>query len=875
MQITAKQGIYLAALLHDIGKFWQRASSSRKVLSQSTLQMESSICPTGTSGFATHIHALFTHEFFENHRNIFPGDFEHNGQRVQLGNLSARHHKRDLNELERIIQYADVLSSGHDRRDESEYHANDTSYKYKKIPLLNPFDVVYQIREPDQRSYYSLRKLAADDTIFASTDIDIESDKQEEYNALWSEFTAELQSLPSVDFSALSTSLLYLLKKYTWCIPSATNVIADISLFDHLKTTAAIASCLYHSEGIADFGKLPPTFGGLEEESKERFALFVGDFSGIQKFIYQLSSKGAAKTLKGRSFYLNLVQDVILNKIKSIFEIQDAHILMASGGRFQVLLPNDSVRLQELNEFVSRVNIELRNEFSESLYLSTGIRTFPANRFMDDNGYSEIVSEAYASVEKDKSRKFSAILDAGFFKAGPVAGAGSEQICHVTGIDLQKSDTRRLDDDTVVSRAVYEQVELGKWLKGASHIVKLYNSNRSNSNQEITPLAGLLNADDTIASYRIYKKGELNEKELRLLKSTAAVSQIITIHSTDFLYHSDTDSSIACSFIFYGAAWIPEMDDGRPVEFTDIAKDGVNNLMAVLRMDVDNLGKLFKEGFNHGDGNNKIFGSISRFSNLSEKLELFFSGYTHHLISEIYNNTDILDDTLTISNFKNKVPNEYILPVYAGGDDVFIISRWDIAPQLANQLNKKFTKFTNGHNSVSLSGGVTMVHGKYPIHKAALEAEEAEHAAKILPANGKPDGKNAFCMFGQAMSWDDFNMASEYVKQVINWQEEMDTRTVLSFLRRLYGEYHEKYHYGRWRWRSAYRLQRIGKSYRQEAKAVTLATDLFSGRFKGKNFSRIEILPKDPYSEINRTPELVDITGFAVRWVQSLTRNKS
>ena len=103
----------------------------------------------------------------------------------------------------------------------------------------------------------------------------------------------------------------------------------------------------------------------------------------------------------------------------------------------------------------------------------------------------------------------------------------------------------------------------------------------------------------------------------------------------------------------------------------------------------------------------------------------------------------------------------------------------------------------------------------------------------------------------------------------------MGTRTLLSFLRRLYGEYHEKYHFGRWRWRSAYRLQRIGKSYKQEEKAVSLAVDLFSGRFNGKVLTRVEILPKEKNAQINRPPELVDLTGFTVRWVQSLTRNIS
>src|SRR5690625_7944926 len=122
-------------------------------------------------------------------------------------------------------------------------------------------------------------------------------------------------------------TLLSLLRKYTWCIPSATNTMPDISLYVHLKTTAAIAVCLHDSEQIEEYGKLPETFDGLKEEEKNRFALLVGDFSGIQKFIYQLTSKGAAKTLKGRSYYLNLMKYMVVNNIYSIFIIQTVSFL--------------------------------------------------------------------------------------------------------------------------------------------------------------------------------------------------------------------------------------------------------------------------------------------------------------------------------------------------------------------------------------------------------------------------------------------------------------------------------------------------------------------------------------------------------------------
>ena len=141
--------------------------------------------------------------------------------------------------------------------------------------------------------------------------------------------------------------------------------------------------------------------------------------------------------------------------------------------------------------------------------------------------------------------------------------------------------------------------------------------------------------------------------------------------------------------------------------------------------------------------------------------------------------------------------------------------------------------------------------------------------------DGKPDGKDAFCMFGQAMSWKDFKLATGYVQQIAQWQKEMDSRALLGFLRNLHNEYHEKDHYGKWRWRSAYRLKRMGERYKNVDNLSNLASWLFNGTYNGERPSRLEILPKEQYAEIDREPELVDITGFTVRWVQSLTRNKS
>ena len=879
MQFNVRQGIYIASLLHDIGKFWQRGVSSKKELSESTRSIIDSICPKGkTDDYHTHIHALFTSEFFETFSNIFPGTIESDGDRIKLGSLSARHHKYDLNKYERIIQYADRLSSGQDRRAETNQEENEINYRYKKIPLLNPFDVVYQMRNYDQRSYFPIKRLQPDETIFAQKHVKLDTSRESDYKELWDEFSHEVKQLPTGSFSALSNTLLALLKKYTWCIPSATNDMPDISLFDHLKTTAAIATSLYDSQSVDKFGELPPTFDGLTAENKERMLLLAGDFSGIQKFIYQILSRGAAKTLKSRSYYLNIVQDMVLNKIKNVFEVEDSHILMSSGGRFQVFLPNDQEKLNTVKTFIGHVNKELRREYGDVLYVALGAEPFTPKKLVQNKqnskGYSEIVEKAYTHIEQDKNRKFASVIDASFFEPGPIAGTKGAQMCHVTGKNLQEHELTLLepDSDIMISTYVKDQIRLGRKLKDARYVVKVKASGKSED--EFIPLEGLQNDyKEDLIGYRLYK--HLDGYTLKKIDHEYDIIALDVLNSTNFTELLQRDQHFSTSFSFYGAAWNPdESEDGTPADFSDIAHDGTNNNLAILRLDVDNLGRLFREGFDRTDDAGNYMGSISRYSNLSEKLNLFFSGYLHHLFAEILEDSSQFDDWFVSGDFKKGEPRQHILPIYAGGDDVFIVCRWDIAPLLAKRIKKDFTIFANQRPEVSISGGASIVDDKYPIHKAAKEGEQAEHKAKTLSSSNDEAKKNAFCLFNQAMSWDDFETAQNYVQTLLKWQDNIQKRTILTFLRNLYNEYDENYHYGRWRWRSAYQLKRIGKANNIEPEMAKLASWLFSGNFNSKELNRIEILPKDQQSSIQRNPELVDLTGLTVKWMQNLTRKQ-
>ena len=82
--MSEREAVILGALLHDIGKFMQRAEVP---LSEQSRGMENIICPV-YNGIYSHKHVLWTNEFFENY---FPSELKKKST-IDIGNLACYHH---------------------------------------------------------------------------------------------------------------------------------------------------------------------------------------------------------------------------------------------------------------------------------------------------------------------------------------------------------------------------------------------------------------------------------------------------------------------------------------------------------------------------------------------------------------------------------------------------------------------------------------------------------------------------------------------------------------------------------------------------------------------------------------------------------------
>ncbi|MEA5471210.1 type III-A CRISPR-associated protein Cas10/Csm1, partial [Spirulina sp. 06S082] len=168
----------------------------------------------------------------------------------------------------------------------------------------------------------------------------------------------------------------------------------------------------------------------------------------------------------------------------------------------------------------------------------------------------------------------------------------------------------------------------------------------------------------------------------------------------------------------------------RAEEFASKAT-GIDRL-AYLRMDVDNLGKIFAKSL--GSDLN-----LPRLAGLSGMMTYFFKVYLNSLAENREDNSQEFKK-LTQSSRKN------LLFIYAGGDDLFISGAWDEVVEFAFDIYQSFRAYTGYNPSITLSGGVSLATIKYPLYQAASDSGEMEDKAK-------GNGKDSLSLFGQTFKW--------------------------------------------------------------------------------------------------------------------------
>jgi CRISPR-associated protein Csm1 len=753
-----RQFIYLAGLLHDIGKFYQRADphgTSRSVLlHSSTKQQEDLFCPPSRTGtWRTHKHVLWTYQFFVDFSHLFKR-FLTDGEWERLATLAASHHLPNANDrLQSILQKADHYASGmdregdrnHDAEHESEADTNDASWEKFKDVRLRP---ITESLSNSQSTKSSIYRLGIDhfsldrDKIMPIKASEVARHGKQEYKALWDKFKDELGKVESESYETFAETLLALLHKYTVAIPASTIDFPDVSLYDHSRSVAALALCLYdwHKE------KKPNEAALKIDKGDEPFILFGGQLSGIQSFIYGIIGKNAAKNLKGRSFYLELLNDDTLGYLLSQLGLPSGQIVYNSGGNFYILLPNTEQTAQILSRLQADIQQRMLEKHGTDLTMVFA-QVVLCQEGMMGKKINEGWEKLHIELGKAKNRKLSSILTSNYDKLFEVGESGGDQPRDViTGEEIYRHP-EYLDEEEnqPVSDATFSQIALGHWLKKTDFILETKSKERffvkeiSRYKNETDPI------DQLGATFYLLDKEAFQAKSKSFEDLNQSLLKCSALNNLDFLATQFGRADTAYTFKLYGGNDYPTIrigGDEVPKTFAELAgrkeedrnyeeefKEAPYKRLGVLRMDVDNLGETFRDGFAEHER------TFARYASLSRQLDTFFKGYLN---------------TLWASSQAYK---EYLQIIYSGGDDLFVVGRWDVVIRFAAEVRTHFRLFVCGREDLSISGGVALVPPKFPIAKAAQLAGEAEDQAKAFTSLAG-EKKNAFCLFGEPLSWD-------------------------------------------------------------------------------------------------------------------------
>jgi CRISPR-associated protein Csm1 len=729
-----------AALLHDIGKFRERALGAKR------------------DPVARYTHEAHSHEFVLGLQSFFRDET----LKRELGSAVLRHHSPQYRD-ELLISAADVIAA--DERAEAEGYPEELTKH--TAPLQSILTRLLNGSERSERWNFSLKPLALDqEAIFAQPTRYV---SQEAYRQYWWDFYQEAQRLLPQDWHGL----FYLLKKYCWCVLSSASPGEehDISLFDHLRTTAAIAACL-EAEGCSDTELKQIRAGTSEAWQKPRFLLLKGDISGIQDFIYTITSKGAAKGLRGRSVYLQILTEVIALWLLHRLGMPFVNVLYQGGGHFMLLLPaRAESQLTALQEELAKKILEAHGT---DLYVALGWVPLSPEDFGPER-FAHKWHAADEQVNQIKRQRFKELRGEMFSRVFEPQGH-HEKTCDI----CQAEDPHGLikDEEKEKCHLCKSFEELGSKAAKARYVLVARLEEEGPRGQGY---------ERVLAQFG-YSVKFLAQPEMPEPGTRQAV--LYSLNDTDFLNEDALqwaqqvrERGIESSLGFRFLANVTPLQNEQILDFDGLADQsrGIERL-GILRMDVDNLGKIFSLGIPHA--------TISRIATVSSLMQLFFEGWVHRVAEE----------------FPNK-----IYAIYSGGDDLFFVGAWDAVVECAWKIQEDFRKFT-GNERVTLSAGIAVVDKKFPLYQAARNAGAALERAKAR------DGKNSISFLGKELSWSEFARAKELMRKLLGLLDGREgkavSRSVLVKLSNVYALFSKYPKRPKWAIRLVYDMTRLGEAHK-------------------------------------------------------------
>ena len=682
--------VAIGAMLHDIGKVLFRSSDGRN-------------------------HSRSGYDFLKEKigirdKEILDQVLYHHADMIKGSSISA-------DSPAYITYMADNIASAADRREKAE---KDTAGFDKTVPLESIFNI---LNGNDSRMHYSPSTMDKGGRINYPTGNPIVFDSTF-YGKIEREITDALKGI--TDESRINVeylnSLLSALEAYLTYIPSSTDRSqqTDVSLYDHMKLTAALANCILvwlRAEGVTDYRH--ELFSGANAfYEKKVFYLYSMDISGIQAFIYrQFGTDDVLKNLRARSFYLEIMMENFVDTLLGKEGLSRANLIYSGGGHAYLLLPNTEQSRAAAETFSQSTNAWLQKTFGIDLFLGTGGTACSARELenVPEGSYGELFRTVSRKVSQSKAHRYSAeqirMLNRGRIRDGE----RECRICH-------RSDMLTGEDLCSICSGL------------TSLSAKIMDPQ-----MKFFVIRGMQGND---AQMPVYEGEYLEAADLQKVRGMIAKDDhFICAYSKNEFY---TGHEYATNL------WVADYSSARTLEELVTKGKGISRL-GVIRADVDNLGAAFVSGFP------RKYQTLSRAATFSRTLSMFFKWHVNALLR---NGGYRLDgggsDICAVSSIENGQQEEGTGPrnatvIYAGGDDLFIVGAWKDIIEFAVDLYRSLEAFSIG--TLKISAGIGMFYEKYPISYIASQSGDLETASKEL------DGKNSVTLFSEknhTYHWDEF-----------------------------------------------------------------------------------------------------------------------
>ncbi|MGH9839918.1 MAG: type III-A CRISPR-associated protein Cas10/Csm1, partial [Blastocatellia bacterium] len=599
------------------------------------------------------------------------------------------------------------------------------------------------------------------------------------------------------DFDGVFSYLLHVLQVFGWCLPASipTESASDVSIYNHARSSAAIATCLFAA--VADASE------AVDSPDCAIAVLVKGDISGTEDFLYLVTNAGAACGLRGRSFYLQLLGESVARWMLRQFSLPATNLLFAGGGHFYLLLPAEELKARW--DVLRRTIAEkLWRAHQGGLSLAMGRVELRAGDFP---GFAEKWAAVSRAAGEAKQRKWielggEAMMEALFTPRQH--GTTAEEMCQVCQGEYDGAGGDRENNGVRRCRRCEGFEELGRELRNATHLVTFTVPDGAAPENAIWR--------ETLESFGAAVHLLDRTSDAPDAPSQAASAHVELLQPGGFADRFRWDGLPTGYGVRLLADATPMKSEGEIADFKDLAEaaDGVKWLGA-LRMDVDDLGRVLLEGLSRQ-------ATIARISALSESLRWFFESR--------------VAGACRAQNRRGGSGKDSVYLIHAGGDDLFVVGAWSALPPLAAAIRDEFHALVGGDH-VTLSAGIAVEGPAYPFHQLAADARRAlEEGAKAF----RPE-KNAICFLQKPVGWRQFKRADHWRDELTKMLEDKRRRMPRAVLARLdeihaiyeenarrqqrrrrdgritLDEMKEERHFAQWQWRLVYHLDRFGRRH--------------------------------------------------------------